>query len=86
MVSKPELFEATKLSRSNSVRFLFVLLDEEKFTKIKLDTQEQLLAFWMLLSAHRNVKIHLDEQHVFVKQTLQSALKLMGFWNNCCEL
>jgi len=45
-----------------------------------------LVAFWVLLSAQRNVKINSDEQHMIFADEFQFALRLTGFSKFYCEL
>jgi hypothetical protein len=45
------------------------------------------LAFWLLLPAHKNVKIKSDEQHANFVHELRSAMRLtVGFSNIYCEM
>jgi len=63
------------ISRPNSVRFLFVGLDEGR-TLRKKDWYTRRTArsqFWMLLPAWRNVKINSDEQDAIFAQVAKGT-------------
>jgi hypothetical protein len=65
-----------------SVTFLFVVFDEERIYRIKLDTSDELPAriLTILQPAQSNVKINSDEQHAIFAHESQSALSVtLGF-------
>ena len=74
------------ISRPNSVRFLFVGLDEEWSLQRKVDTRDELLAH--ILDAAARIRKREDQlrQHAVFAHELQSARLTMGFANFYCEL
>jgi len=84
MVTEIELFQP----RPNSVRLLFVGLDEERSYKRKLDIREELVARISDVAARiKKTKINSDENHAIFVHELQSTLRIVvGFSNIYCEL
>ena len=75
------------ISSPNLVRFFFLWgwMKGEVY-KRKLDTQD-LLPFWMLLPAKRNLKINSEEKHSIFAHVLQSEMKVtLGFSNIYCKM
>ena len=75
--------------RTNSVRFLFVGMGEERSLRKKGGYMRRIArpAFWMSLPARRIVNINSDEQHAIFALELQNAPSLtVGFSTICCEL
>jgi hypothetical protein len=74
------------ISRPNSLRFLFVELDEEWSLQRKVDTRDELLT--RILDAAARIKKREDQlrQHAVFAHEFQSARLKMGFANVYCEL
>jgi hypothetical protein len=80
--------KAVSVSRPNSVRILFVGLDEERSYERKVDVRDELLARISDAAARiRNMKINSGEKHAIFVNELQSTLRLVvGLSNIYCEL
>jgi replicative DNA helicase len=84
MVTEIELFQF----RPNSVRLLFVGLDEERSYKRKEDIREETSARISDAAARiKKMKINSDEKHAIFVHELQSTLRMVvGFSNIYFEL
>ena len=78
---------AVRISRLNSVRFLFVWMDEEWSLQNKVDTREKLLARILNAVAHIRKREYLLEQRSIFAHELQSVLRLsVKFSKIYCKL
>ena len=69
------------ISRSNSIRFLFVALDVYK--RLWMHKKNSPLVFWMLLPSSMKVNTKSDEQHTIIAREMQRALSLtVGFFKH----
>ena len=79
MVTEIELFQF----RPNSVRFLFVGLDEERSYKRKEDIREETAARISDAAARiKKMKINSDEKHAIFVHELQSTMRVVVRFSN----